>query len=412
VHSLIHIVFYRNVYIHLTTLEWYRFSGVGNIGKFRILEDSLKKSFSNVRMDIVSIKDYLEKQHDMLNSEIGELQSQIITVQRDMTEKVRETGEHATRDELQSGLEDQKELFKDLVKQNREIEGKLANFEKMLVRLQSEKAGSDELSRKEADISKETRDVRNELYREMESIDRKFRDTKLKISEEQERIYAQKMKRLDKGLDDMEAMKKELRELVREGRKKGISEERLKRVEQKIGKRPFLARFWEGLSEFLFEEEPPEEEERKVVIVKRAEKPKQRPAKKKKTNIWPWLIALIVILLAAGLIYLILSGKLAPIVAGVVALLKPSTPLNNSGTGPVLKEPIITVVEGDFVDITPNISDPDTSDKLIYAFGEPLNSSGQWQTKVGDAGIYPVSVIVSDGVTDTKLEFTLVVKTK
>jgi hypothetical protein len=387
------------------------FCGVGNIGKFRVLEDSLKKSFSNVRMDIVSIKDYLEKQHDMLNSEIGELQSQIITVQRDMTEKVRETGEHATRDELQSGLEDQKELFRDLVRQNREIEGKLANFEKMLVRLQSEKAGSDELSRKEADISKETRDVRNELYREMESIDRKFRDTKLKISEEQERIYAQKMKRLDKGLDDMEAMKKELRGLVREGRRKGLSEERLKRVEQKIGKKPFLARFWEGLSEFLFEEEPLEEEERKVVVVKRAERPKPRP--KKKRSIWPWIIALIIILLAAGLIYLILSGKLAPMAAGIVAAFRPSAPKNGTvETGPVLKEPIVSVVEGDFVDITPNISDPDTNDKLIYAFSEPLNSSGQWQTKEGDAGIYPVSVIVSDGTTDTKLEFTLVVKTK
>jgi len=390
------------------------------MGKFRILEDSLKKSFSNVRMDIVSIKDYLEKQHDMLNTEIGELQSQIITIQRDMTEKVRETGEHATRDELQKGLEDQKDLFRDLVRQNREIESKLANFDRMLVRLQSEKADADELSQKEADITKETREVRNELYKEFEAIDRKFKDTKLRMSEEQERQYTQKMNKLEKGLSEVESLKQELRALLREGRKKPLTEERLAKAEQKIGKKPAFAGFWKGLSDFLFEEEPLEEEEKTVVAVKKAERPKAKAtASKKKTNIWPWVIAILVLLFAAGLIYLVLSGKLAPIAAGVVAMFKaptnetPKVTPNGTEPGqPVLKEPIVTFVEGDFVDITPNVSDPDTNNKLIYAFSEPLNSSGQWQTENGDAGTYPVTVIVSDGITDTKLEFTLVVKAK
>lgn len=385
--------------------------GVCNIGKFRVLEDSLKKSFSNVRMDIVSIKDYLEKQHDMLNTEIGELQSQIISLQKGMAEKVRETDEHATKDDLKLGLEEQKDLFRDLVKQNREIEGKLSSYEKLLVRLQSEKAGSDELAQKEAEISKETREVRNELYTEIESIDRKFKDTKLRMSEEQEKNYSQKMKRLEKGLADVEDLKKELRELVREGRKKGLSEERLKRVERKTQKSGW-ARFWDGVSDFLFEEEPLEETEEKTVVIQKAEKPKKRPAKQE-SNIWQWIMVLIVVMAICGALYLVLSGKLAPLTAGIAAL------FNRNATNPVevvpeeieLNEPVITVYEGDFVDISPNVSDPE-GDNISYTFSLPLNSSGQWQTEKGDVGIYPVSVIVFDGSSETKLEFTIVVKAK
>ncbi len=390
---------------------------MGNIGKFRVLEDSLKKSFSNVRMDIVSIKDYLEKQHDMLNTEIGELQSQIVTLQKDMAEKRRESGEHASKDELERGLEDQKDLFRDLVRQNREIEGRIANLDKMLVRLQSEKADSDELSQKEAEITKETREVRNELYKEVESIDRKFKDTKLKMSEEQERQYSQKMKRLEKGLGEVENLKQELRALLREGRKKGLSEERLAKAEEKIGRKPLLAGFWDGLSNFLFEEETPEEEEREVVVTRRAERPRQslerktEKRKEKSTSIWPWIIALIILLLLAGLAYLIFTGKFAVIAAGIAAKFNPQTN-GTIGPEPVLKEPIVTVLEGDFVDITPNVSDPDSSDRLTYEFSMPLNSSGQWQTEEGDAGIYPIKVVVSDGTSDTELEFTLVVNAR
>lgn len=367
-------------------------------------------------MDIVSIKDYLEKQHDMLNTEIGELQSQIITIQKDMTEKMRETGEHATRDELEKGLEDQKDLFRDLVKQNRDIESKLSNLDRMLVRLQSEKADIDELSQKEADITKETREVRNELYKEVESIDRKFKDTKLKMSEEQEKQYAQKMRRLEKGLADVETLKQELRALLREGRKTGLSEERLSEAEAKIGKKPFFARFWDGISDFLFEEEPPEDEkaEKETVSARKVERQKMVPRRaKEKRSVWPWIIALLILLVAAGLIYLILTGKMGAIVAGIIAAVKPAgSPSNESENGPVLKEPIITFYEGDFVDITPNVSDPDSSDTLSYEFSEPLNSSGQWQTKEGDAGIYPAQVIVSDKTSSTTLEFTIVVKAR
>lgn len=387
------------------------------IGKFRVLDDSLKKSFSNVRMDIVSIKDYLEKQHEMLNTEINELQSQIISLQRDMAEKVRIIGEHATKDELQTGLEEQKELFRDLVKQNRDIEKRLSNFEKMFVDLQSEKADRDELSKRETEFSKETRDIRNEFYKEIESVDRRFKDTKLKMSDEQERLYNQKMKRLDKGLEDMEELKKELRLLVREGRQKGLSEERLKRVEQKTQKKSCWARFWDGVSDFLFEEEPFEEEPKKEAVARKAERPKKQ--KKKQINLWPWIIALIILLLLGGLLYLIFSGKLAPLTAGIASFFK-SPSEKPAGEEPAvevvpeqieLKEPVIMAYEGDFIDIIPNMSDPDGSE-LEYEFSAPLNSSGQWQTKEGDMGVYPASVIVSDGDSESRLDFTIVVRPK
>jgi hypothetical protein len=391
--------------------------GVGKISKFGVLEDSLKKSFSNVRMDIISIKDYLEKQHDMLNSEISELQSQIITLNKDVSEKTRELGEHASKEELAAGLEGQKELFRDLVKQNRELEAKLTGFERAVVKLQAEKAGSNELTKKSAEFSRESRDIRNEMYREIEQIDRKFKDTKLEMSAEQEKIFNQKMKQLDRSITAVDELKKELRIIIRDSRNKGsVQPERLAKLETKVADKSFFARLKADISDFLFEEEPVEEE--KVAAISPVPKRKAAaPRGKEKRSAWNWIILIIVLLLIAGLAYLIFSGRLAPLMGSIMAAVKgPGTEENATGEPGQnltknLQEPIISVNEGDFVDITPNISDPD-NDNVIYAFSAPLDASGKWQTKKGDAGIYPMSVIVSDGATDTQMNFTLIVKAK
>jgi hypothetical protein len=58
--------------------------------------------------------------------------------------------------------------------------------------------------------------------------------------------------------------------------------------------------------------------------------------------------------------------------------------------------PVKTVTEGDLVSF-PNLraSDPD-GDKLAYSFTSPLNKSGVWQTKLGDAGEYKVVITATD----------------
>jgi hypothetical protein len=55
------------------------------------------------------------------------------------------------------------------------------------------------------------------------------------------------------------------------------------------------------------------------------------------------------------------------------------------------------VTEGDVVGF-PNLqaTDPD-GDPIAYTFTPPLDSAGKWQTKVGDAGEYRVTITASDG---------------
>jgi len=71
-----------------------------------------------------------------------------------------------------------------------------------------------------------------------------------------------------------------------------------------------------------------------------------------------------------------------------------------------------TVVEGDLVDF-PNLKavDPD-GDPITYTFTSPLNASGEWKTKEGDAGQYRVTITASDGVNSVTQDVLIVVKRK
>lgn len=61
------------------------------------------------------------------------------------------------------------------------------------------------------------------------------------------------------------------------------------------------------------------------------------------------------------------------------------------------KTPRKIVVEGDLVSF-PNLkaTDPD-GDPITYTFTPPLDPTGKWQTKIGDAGEYRVTITASDG---------------
>lgn len=120
------------------------------------------------------------------------------------------------------------------------------------------------------------------------------------------------------------------------------------------------------------------------------------------------VIALIALLALAGCQYL--KPALAPVdcaqgvvdakdtvpVTGAVAAPKPVVEKSRDGV------PVKTVTEGQLVSF-PNLkaTDPD-GDKLTYMFSSPLNASGMWQTKIGDAGEYKVLITASDGKASTK----------
>ncbi|MBR9692495.1 hypothetical protein GOV07_01040 [Candidatus Woesearchaeota archaeon] len=56
---------------------------------------------------------------------------------------------------------------------------------------------------------------------------------------------------------------------------------------------------------------------------------------------------------------------------------------------------IVTKTEGDLVILAPEAVDPD-GDVVTYSFTTPFDSKGKWQTELGDAGEYTVTVTATD----------------
>ncbi len=71
--------------------------------------------------------------------------------------------------------------------------------------------------------------------------------------------------------------------------------------------------------------------------------------------------------------------------------------------------PTLTVTEGDTVKINVKATDQD-GDPLTYTFSSPLNSDGEWRTRLGDAGVYTSTIIVSDGKEDVKRVIKIIVE--
>ncbi|MFT4312185.1 MAG: Ig-like domain-containing protein [Candidatus Woesearchaeota archaeon] len=86
-----------------------------------------------------------------------------------------------------------------------------------------------------------------------------------------------------------------------------------------------------------------------------------------------------------------------PIPSEPIELPRPTEPALNQTP----QEYIPTFDEGELIEIAKeNIIDPD-GDELTITFTEPFNQTGQWQTQVGDAGTYTVTITASDGVLST-----------
>lgn len=75
--------------------------------------------------------------------------------------------------------------------------------------------------------------------------------------------------------------------------------------------------------------------------------------------------------------------------------------------------PVKQVVEGELVEF-PNLkaTDPD-GDRIAYTFSKPLDTkTGRWQTKVGDAGTYDVTITASDGKNEVEQSIRIIVDPK
>lgn len=72
----------------------------------------------------------------------------------------------------------------------------------------------------------------------------------------------------------------------------------------------------------------------------------------------------------------------------------------------------IVAVEGDVLIMGAEAYDPD-GDNVDFAFiGGKFNRSGVWQTKIGDAGVYDVEIVASDGKSESRDTFTVLLQPK
>jgi len=74
--------------------------------------------------------------------------------------------------------------------------------------------------------------------------------------------------------------------------------------------------------------------------------------------------------------------------------------------------PVKRVVEGDLVNF-PNLKamDPD-GDTITYTFTAPLDATGRWQTREGDAGEHVITITASDGKNEVAQQVKIIVETK
>ncbi len=74
--------------------------------------------------------------------------------------------------------------------------------------------------------------------------------------------------------------------------------------------------------------------------------------------------------------------------------------------GSINQAPVLDYIEnqsvnvGGLINVNPTATDPD-SDTITYTYSQKLNSSGDWQTRPGDEGIYSILITANDGHSGT-----------
>ncbi|MBN2111851.1 hypothetical protein JW707_02000 [Candidatus Woesearchaeota archaeon] len=68
----------------------------------------------------------------------------------------------------------------------------------------------------------------------------------------------------------------------------------------------------------------------------------------------------------------------------------------------------VEIDEGEDVEVDVDVSDPD-GDDVEVSFSSPLDENGEWETEIGDAGVYTIKVTASDGDLESEETFKLTV---
>lgn len=98
-------------------------------------------------------------------------------------------------------------------------------------------------------------------------------------------------------------------------------------------------------------------------------------------------------------------------VTGAVAKELPEVKEEPAAATPITTSDQIVVREGQLIELKPKAYDPD-GDVITYAFSEPLDENGKWQTKEGDKGTYNVQITATAGKSTVSKAVEIVVKEK
>jgi FKBP-type peptidyl-prolyl cis-trans isomerase len=71
----------------------------------------------------------------------------------------------------------------------------------------------------------------------------------------------------------------------------------------------------------------------------------------------------------------------------------------------------IAVIEGEKINVEAVAADPDNQPVTI-TYSQPFSNTGEWQTKVGDAGKYTITVTATDGKANTQKQFVATINAK
>ena len=97
-----------------------------------------------------------------------------------------------------------------------------------------------------------------------------------------------------------------------------------------------------------------------------------------------------------------------PVIVPPESSTTPETPIV---TPPATQTQEKTYTEGDIVQLTPTITDPD-GDTITITYSKPLDNNGTWQTKVGDAGTYNITITADDGTNKVEKTITILINAK
>ena len=75
---------------------------------------------------------------------------------------------------------------------------------------------------------------------------------------------------------------------------------------------------------------------------------------------------------------------------------------------PVIESSTITATEGDLIDLTSEFTDKN-DDELTITYSGLFDENNQWQTEVGDAGSYSITVTVDDGNCEVTQSLTIII---